>query len=75
MIMRRFFLLLFVIIVGFTANDVQTEFILLDWKKMDEFQVRQHGGIECSFQEAVYPDAPSMVPFFARSYQIGRAHV
>ncbi len=70
MIMRRFFLLLFVILVGFTVNDVQTEFILLDWKKINEFHVGQYGGIDQSFPEAVYPDAPSMVPFFVRSYPV-----
>jgi len=69
-VMKRYILLLFVILVGFTEGDVQKELIILQWNDifMDENGVSVCK--ELNFENAGYPDSETSIPVFYKIYEL-----
>ncbi len=65
--MKKYLLLLAIFIVGFSANDVQSEFIVLNWTK-----VTSESGFESAvcytFPGAVYSSENNKLPYFSKIY-------
>ncbi len=68
--MKKNAFLLFLFIAGFTANDVQKEFISLNWNFVDEKE--KNAGIfdEFSFENAVILQSESGIPVFTKIYPL-----
>lgn len=66
--MKKYLFLLFIIIVGFTAGDVQKEFVVLQWENNAVFENGTPVYSELNFKDAGFPDAESAVPVYFRSY-------
>ena len=68
--MKKYIFLLFIIVVGFTVEDVQKEFVVLNWDKtaMNESGVQVYS--ELNFDDAGFPDPESMLPVYSRIYDL-----
>lgn len=62
--MKRYLFLLFIIVVGFTAGDVQKESIVLQW---NDVLISENGVFVCrelNFENAGFPEAGTNLPVF-----------
>lgn len=68
--MKKYIFLLFVVIVGFSANDVQKEIITLDWT---ETSGRIENGALVFFENADFLDHGTELPLYTRLYKLAGA--
>lgn len=69
--MKRYIFLLFIIMVGFTAGDVQKELIVLHW---NDVLISEKGISVCkelNFENAGFPDAETNLPVYYKIIQLG----
>ena len=62
--MKKYLFLLFIIVVGFTAGDVQKEFVVLQW---NDVIISENGVSVCrelNFEDAGFPDPETNIPVF-----------
>ncbi|MDO8951104.1 MAG: type IX secretion system sortase PorU [Draconibacterium sp.] len=64
--MKKYLILLFIVVVGFTVGDVQKEFIVLNWDKTVNIENGVQVYTELNFADAGFPDAESMIPVYFR---------
>ena len=68
--MKKYLFLVFIIVVGFTAGDVQKEFIVLKW---DKTAIAENGVPvykELNFEDAGFADPESNLPVYCRIYNL-----
>ncbi len=66
--MKKFTFLLFILVVGFTINDVQKEFIILNWQFIDNPDISTTEAEIFSLDNAVFIDAVYSLPVFSKIY-------
>ena len=69
--MKKYIFLLFIIVVGFTAGDVQKESIVLYW---NDALISENGVSVCrelNFENAGFPDAETNLPVYCKIIQLG----
>ncbi|HSH20498.1 MAG TPA: type IX secretion system sortase PorU, partial [Draconibacterium sp.] len=68
--MKKYFFLLFIIVVGFTGGDVQKELIVLNW---NDVKITENGISvfnELNFENAEFPYSETHIPFFYQIYNL-----
>ncbi len=68
--MRKYLLLLSIFILSFSANDVQSEFIVLDWNKMPSLYRAGNNTYSYSFDGAVFSPGKNGMPCFSKIYDL-----
>ncbi|MBT3383545.1 MAG: type IX secretion system sortase PorU [Prolixibacteraceae bacterium] len=68
--MKKYIFLLFIIIVGFSVNDVQKDFITLNWEIPANLNSSDKNKIAFTFENAVFPDVNSSIPVFLKTYPL-----
>ena len=71
--MKRYIFLLFVFIVGFSINDVQKEFITLNWEIYANLNSFEQDKSPLTFENAVFPDVNSAIPVFSKTYPLANS--
>jgi hypothetical protein len=66
--MKRYLLLFTFFIFGFSENDVQSEFIVINWNKFSSEGQAGNKMFQYTFDEAAYYPGNSGVPYFSRLY-------
>ncbi len=72
-IMKRTVFLLLIAVFGFTSNDVQREFISLEWEKVDKPAFSAAENIGLTFNNAVIPDSDDLLPVYSRQFNLPAA--
>ena len=68
--MKKFTFLLFILVVGFTINDVQKEIIILNWQFIDNPDINATENNNFSFDNAVFIDEVNSLPVFSKIYSL-----
>ncbi len=68
--MKRFLFLFSIIIVGFTANDMQKEHIVLNWDSVESSQIAKERGVPYCFDGAVFAVFDETLPLYSRIYNL-----
>ncbi len=68
--MKRLLFLLFIIIVGFSVNDVQQEHVVLNWESANSLQIAKEMGIPYCFEGAAFAGSDELLPVFSRIYNL-----
>jgi len=68
--MKNYLFLLFISFVGFTAGDVQKEFVALKWENTVFVENQTPVYSELNFTDAGFPDAESAIPVYFRIYNL-----
>ena len=68
--MKKYIFLLFIIVVGFSVNDVQKEFITLNWKKIDNPELFNNYSFDVGFEGAEYADTENAFPVYSQIFDI-----
>ncbi len=68
--MKKYTLLLFLFIVGFSINDVQREFIAIQWEIYNIPEEAKLPGVIITFNDAVFPNAGSALPVYTKTYEL-----
>ncbi len=68
--MKRFLILLFVVIVGFSVSDVQKELIVLNWIEVDEPYNEDDARVLFNFENACFPNAEVPLPVYTRFFKL-----
>ena len=72
--MKKYLFLLFIIVVGFTAGDVQKEFVVLQWK---DVIISENGVSVCrelNFEDAGFPDPETNIPVFYKKIDLANSN-
>ena len=67
---RKTVFLLLIAVFGFTSNDVQREFISLDWEKVDKPAFSAAENIGLTFKNAVIADCDDLLPAYSRQFNV-----
>ncbi|MDB4583778.1 hypothetical protein N9164_11545, partial [Draconibacterium sp.] len=62
--MKKYIILLFIVIVGFSVNDVHKEFITLNWGKIDLANDINPNKFDLSFENANYLGDENSLPVY-----------
>lgn len=68
--MKKFLILLSIIVVGFSVNDVQKELIVLNWTEVEESGSEGGAAILFNFENACFPDAELPLPVYSRIFKL-----
>lgn len=68
--MKKYLFLLFIIIVGFSVDDVQKEFVNLNWQLMDSASNKESNEVVLNFENAQFPIPGSSIPVYYRIYNL-----
>lgn len=68
--MKKYIILLFIIVTGFTDGDVQKELVVLNWNKTSNTGYENQNKPELNFEGADFTDAASTIPVFIRIYNL-----
>ena len=68
--MKRLLFLLFIIIVGFSVNDVRKEHIVLNWESANSLQIAKERGIPYCFDGAVFAGFDESLPVYSHIYNL-----
>jgi len=68
--MKKYIFLLFIIVVGFSVNDVQKEFITLNWKKIDTQEALAAFRFDLSFENAEFSNSENSLPIYKRMFDL-----
>ncbi len=68
--MKKYLFLLFIIVVGFAVEDVQKEFISLNWKETSITAEDIPVYAELNFENADFPVPGSLVPYYTRIFDV-----
>lgn len=68
--MKKYLILLFIIVAGFTDGDVQKELVVLNWNKSVYTGRENQNKPELYFEGADFVDAASAIPVFVRIYHL-----
>jgi hypothetical protein len=68
--MKKYLFLLFIIVAGFTVEDVQKEFIVLKWNEISNAEDGIPVYSELNFENAGFPNPESIIPVYCRIYEL-----
>ena len=68
--MKRFLTLIFIAIVGFTVNDVQKEYVTLDWGEVNIPHNEADSEVVLSFEGAAFLNTELPIPVYSRFFSL-----
>jgi len=72
--MKRFLILLFVVIVGFSINDVQKESITINWIGIDNPDSQDGKSFMLNFENASFSDAELPIPIYSQNFILNNSN-
>ncbi len=69
-IMRKFLFLMFIVVVGFSVNDVQREHVILDWNELSPAAAKGNGEVVLNFDDASFSDSNGILPIYSHQFDL-----
>ncbi len=68
--MKRFLILLIIVIVGFSVNDVQKEYITLDWINVSDAENEEFKDVVLNFKDASFLNDELPIPIYSQRFSL-----